>query len=391
MTAADLAIIVQGITPIVREYTASQVEPLLKTIAGLEQRLAAAESRPLTPGPAGKDADAVDLDALAKEAAKLIPTPVNGKDAVVDFDALALKAAGLVTVPAPQIDMAALAKQAAALIEKPTNGKDADPVDLDALAVKAAELVPKAVSLDLDALAKKAAALIHVKVDTAMLTELVEKSVAALPKAKDGQSVTVDDVAPLVAAEVQKAVALIPVPKDGVGIAGTLQDHRGHLMVTLTDGQTKDAGPIKGRDGQDVDMPAVTKQLSDAINALPIPKDGKDGIGFDDVDFARDEDGRIVLKYAKGDVVKMSPPLDVKHEGVWRTGKLYRKGSGVIRDGGWWIAVDDTTDAPGDGKTAWQLAAKRGDKGAPGPPGTPGAPGMDGKDFKLPTGSGGRF
>ena len=51
--------------------------------------------------------------------------------------------------------------------------------------------------------------------DPAEIARLVEAAVAALPPAKDGTSVTVDDVAPLISEEVGKAVAALPEPVKG--------------------------------------------------------------------------------------------------------------------------------------------------------------------------------
>lgn len=115
----------------------------------------------------GKDAEPIDLDAIAKAAAELVvvPEPIHGKDAEpVDLDALAEAAAALVVVPeAERVDLEALASKAASLIPTPKDGepgKNADPVDLEAVAslVK----VPAAPEIDLNALAVKAAALVPV-------------------------------------------------------------------------------------------------------------------------------------------------------------------------------------------------------------------------------------
>ena len=109
----------------------------------------------------GKDAEPVNLDALAKAAAALVvvPEPIPGKDAEVDLDALAKAAAALVVVPeAERVDLEAVA----ALVRLPEvkDGKDADPVDLEAIA--AMVKVPEPEKVDVDAIARAAAALIPV-------------------------------------------------------------------------------------------------------------------------------------------------------------------------------------------------------------------------------------
>jgi len=72
---------------------------------------------------------------------------------------------------------------------------------------------------------------------------------------RDGQSVTVDDVAPMIAAGVAEAVAALPKPENG-----------------------KDGSDGKdGRDGADVDPDAVRAIVDEAVASIPSPKDGRDG------------------------------------------------------------------------------------------------------------------
>ena len=74
--------------------------------------------------------------------------------------------------------------------------------------------------------------------------------------------------------------------------------------------------------------------------------------------------------------------------GVWREGQSYVKGDTVTFGGSAWIARATTTDKPGDGATAWQLAVKagrEGKQGLPGPAGERGAkgePGAPGRDYR---------
>lgn len=96
----------------------------------------------------GRDAEPVDLVALAQAAAALIevPEPIPGRDAEpVDLEALAQATAALIPVPAPgkdaePVDLAAVA--ALVVVPEPIPGRDADPVDVDAIARAAAALVP---------------------------------------------------------------------------------------------------------------------------------------------------------------------------------------------------------------------------------------------------------
>lgn len=104
------------------------VDPDLEAIAALVKLPEVKDGEP------GKDAEPVDLDALAKQVLALVPVPADGKDAVeVDLEAVA----ALVKVPAPEkVDVEAIARAAAALIpapevKQPEDGRDA--IDLEIL------------------------------------------------------------------------------------------------------------------------------------------------------------------------------------------------------------------------------------------------------------------
>jgi hypothetical protein len=51
------------------------------------------------------------------------------------------------------------------------------------------------------------------------------------------------------------------------------------------------------------------------------------------------------------------------YAGVWRHGEVYTAGTLVTFDGSLWYSRAETTDRPGDGRTAWVLAVKRGKDG----------------------------
>lgn len=93
------------------------------------------------------------------------------------------------------------------------------------------------------------------------MRQLVDRAVAALPRPKDGESVTVNDVAPMILQQIERAVAALPKPKDGNdgrGVTAVRIDDAGHLIVTLSDESVVDAGlAVKegkpGTDGRGVD------------------------------------------------------------------------------------------------------------------------------------------
>lgn len=192
---------------------------------------------------------------------------------------------------------------------------------------------------------------------------------------KDGASVTVEDVAPLVAEEVAKAVAAIPVPqdgkdgrdgvdgkdgadgapgadgKDGVGMAGGLIDRSGHLILTLTDGTTRDMGLVVGKDG------------APGKDGEP----GRDGFGFDDMETEYDGERTITFRWARGEhVVERSYRMPViLDRGVYKAGVEYERGDAVTWGGSLWIAQEPTSEKPDSGK-GWRLSVKRGRDGKDG-------------------------
>lgn len=139
--------------------------------------------------------------------------------------------------------------------------------------------------------------------------------------------------------------------QDGVGMAGAVIDRAGHLVLTLTDGSTRDLGPVVGKDGKD--------------GAKGDPgTDGADALGFDDMQATYDGVRTITLRFARGDRVKefaFEVPM-VIDRGVYSQGREYSPGDGVTWAGSYWIAQERTREKPDTGK-GWRLAVKRGRDG----------------------------
>lgn len=111
--------------------------------------------------------------------------------------------------------------------------------------------------------------------------------------------------------------------------------------------------------------------LERAVDRMPKPRDGvdgKDGLGFDDMQIEDDGEGTITLSWTRGDVSKERTiflPMLVDR-GVYREGETYKRGHGVTWAGSYWIAQKDgAVGKPGEGDD-FRLAVKRG---------------RDGKDF----------
>lgn len=137
--------------------------------------------------------------------------------------------------------------------------------------------------------------------------------------------------------------------RDGLDAVEFLRSAEGNLVVTLSNGTTRDLGNIQGKDGM---------AGADGRDGLA-GKDGIDGLGFDDMDFEARDDGFYLVCY-RGDVVKearLPIPMD---RGVYKEGQTYRKGDGVTWGGSFWFAQDETTDKPDSGSKGWRLAVKKG-------------------------------
>lgn len=284
MNHSDVAAIMKGIAPVLRDYVAGAITPILarlaeteKALAKVNAKIAALESVELPKAP-----DADEVKGWVDVAVSAIPVPKDGASVTLE---------------------------------------DVRPLILEA----------------------------------------VGEAVSALPAAKDGvdgKSVSVEDVAPLIADLVSKAVAEIPVPKDGrdgidgkdgVGLASALIDNQGQLVVTMTDGTVKQLGRVNGQDGAP----------------------GCDGLGFDDLSVEHDGERGVTFRFARGDVVKeFSHTLPaIIDRGVYKEGQAYARGDAVTWGGNLWIAQRDTDAKPADNNADWRLAVRKGRDGLKGDPG----------------------
>jgi hypothetical protein len=189
----------------------------------------------------------------------------------------------------------------------------------------------------------------------------------------DGMSVTtsdvVKDVLPIIEEIVVNVVSEIPKPKDGVGVAGAVIDRQGALILTLTDGTTKDLGVIVGRDGKDG---GEGKPGTDG-------KNGRDGFSPEDFTVRSEDGGRkIIFGLKRGDdVIEREVLTDtVIDRGVWTEG-VYQRGDGCSHGGSFWIAQTDTKAKP-ETNADWRLAVRRGRDGKAGRDGKDGGQGPAG-------------
>lgn len=267
----------------------------------------------------------------------------------------------------------------------------------------------------------------------------VSEAIAAIPEPVHGKSITVDDVRPLIQETVAQEMAKIPVPagiesaeikndwnlllklsdgreidvgrvvgwdgvdidmeriqeqiaktikelwdnhpkpengKDGIGLTGALLDKEGHLIVTLSNGKLENVGKVCGENGKDINPENITRQIKELFDAVPKPKDGIDGVGFDDMSVEYDGEKTVTFIFAKDDtekLFKLNMPI-MLFRGAYKEGTEYTVGDTVSFGGSSWTAIADTKEKPGTGKD-WQVSSKKGRDGKDFDPANPSKPG----------------
>lgn len=192
----------------------------------------------------------------------------------------------------------------------------------------------------------------------------------------DGKSVAVNDVRPIideaVAARFERWAADVSMPRDGVDGKDGIDGKDGR------DGQ--DGKSISLDDVRPILEAEVAKWALDferraqdtlqrAIDKIPAPADGKDGIdgiGFDDMTVVQTDDRNAVIRFVRGDVIKefaLTLPAIIDR-GVYKEGELYQRGDAATWGGSLWIAQKETRAKPGE--DGWRLAVKKGRDGKDG-------------------------
>jgi hypothetical protein len=210
--------------------------------------------------------------------------------------------------------------------------------------------------------AEHRARLAELEARIAAVAELERRVAAKLDTIKDGEpgrSVTVEDVAPMLEAEVARQVAEIPPPKpdfDGMQeVRGQVEDLRRQLNFTIETVQQRfDDIP------EPPELPDIPALVNEAVAALPAPRDGK-SVTVEDVAPLLNE---LVAKAVealpppeKGDPGPMGALPVVK---AWED-RVHYQGDVVTFDGGLFQAARDTGKAPP--QEDWVCIVKRGDDG----------------------------
>lgn len=128
--------------------------------------------------------------------------------------------------------------------------------------------------------------------------------------------------------------------------------------------------------------------LQRAIDRMPAPKDGRDGINgkdgrdafqLEDVELSASDDERTLTLAFVRDGIRVERSIRLNHpiyRGVWKEG-AYEKGDSVTFGGSQFIAMRETTSKP-ETDDSWKLCVKRGRDGKDGVKGEKGERGERG-------------
>jgi hypothetical protein len=323
---------------------------------------------------------------LLQRAIDRIPVPKDGRDGEdADPDTVAAKVIEKLDLKGTRTDIKKMCREmataAVAEIPTPRDGRDAEPVTDEQIA----EAVERYIAANPPRDGKDGRDGIDGK-DGADGKDGVDgrDGVDGAPGAdglsgsdgKDGTSVTAEDVLPELRSKAAEAAAeIIAERADGMVSAAVAK----HL---------EDNPPPAGKDGESItpeqidaliEKRLMTRMaewaldfekraqatMEKAIDRLPKPKDGEDGLSLEDFDAVLAEDGRTVVLTLSGDekVIERRLKFDtVLYRGVWKEQK-YEKGDAVTLGGSVWIAVRDNQTKPGQFNKDWRLAVKRGQAG----------------------------
>jgi hypothetical protein len=187
----------------------------------------------------------------------------------------------------------------------------------DAVSAIALPPAPAAIEPDMDAIGE-------------MVAREVHTAVAALPLPKDGESVTVEDVRPLIDEALGAAVAMLPVPKDGADAESAFAKATADmpaLVKQMVDEAIAEIPPVEAPPAIEPDMAAIGEtiaaEVERAVAAIPPPRDGTSVTA---------EELRPLVDDAVGKAVAALP---VPKDGVGVAGAV------IDRDGGLVLTLSD--------------------------------------------------
>lgn len=200
-----------------------------------------------------------------------------------------------------------------------------------------------------------------------LLKQMVEQLV--LPK---GDSVTVEDLEPLL----KKMVEQLHIPVPSIQhLEKAVQDAIAQIpdVKNGEDGKSPSADEVAAQMGGQFSKWALEferraiDQLERTIDRFPKPKDGQDAAQIESFDLSLAEDGRTVtasLKCGERVVQKSVKIPAFVDQGLYKSDHEYEKGDCVTFGGSLWICQKDLpAGRPGE-TSDWRLAVKRGRDGS---------------------------
>lgn len=361
MNERDIAALMRGVAPVIRDLVASAVHPLTEKVVAIEAEIA--ELRAVD--------HAATVADLVADAVEKLPPPEPGRDAdpAEVADLVREKIAGELedlrkAIPeAPELpDFPALIRQevadavAAIEIPEPQPGKDADPEVIRQMVVDAVADLPPPKDGDPG---KDA--------DPEMVEQLIDEklaeAVAAIPTAPPGESVTVEDVAPMLSELVASEVAKLPPAEPGKSIEPA--DVEPMLADMVKAAVEALPPPERGEPGAPGRLPAVKAWTDDVTHEGEVRTHaGATWQATKDTAKEPPHDDWVCIA-AAGEPGKDADEIDVI--GTYAADGAYKRLNIVALNGGAFIArKDDPGSCPGEG---WQVIAMRGKSGEPGKPG----------------------
>lgn len=187
----------------------------------------------------------------------------------------------------------------------------------------------------------------------------VDSAIGQIPVPKDGASVTIEQLAPMVEEVVGRAVAALPPAKDGEpGGSVTLEDVRpmiGEAAASAATRATEEA--MSG-------VPAaIDDAVAKAVAALPVPEAGKDGKSVTLEDVAPLVEEVVARAVAALPPAKEGPPGKLPLVEDW-TDRVYLESEVAAHEGATWQALRNTGKAPPHAD--WRCLARAGRDGVDG-------------------------
>lgn len=148
--------------------------------------------------------------------------------------------------------------------------------------------------------------------------------------------------------------------RDGVGVRDGFLQREGVLILSLSDGTTRDLGVVVGKDGVDGRDGIDGK---DGDKGEP-GKDGRDGFDLESFDCVPTDERTIEMRFQQKDVLhtyELELPVLIDR-GVYKAGEKYKRGDCVTWGGSLWIAQKETEAKP-ETDDSWRLAVKKGRDG----------------------------